>query len=97
MLNHVVMLTLDEAATAEARDAIVGGLRGLPEEVPGLETIDVRTDNGLADGNAGVFFHMRFVDEESWRAYTPHPAHQVLARDHILPVLRLKTALQFHD
>lgn len=97
MLQHLVMLTLDESATPEQQAAIVEGLRALPGEIPGLERIDVRIDAGLAEGNAGIFFTMRFVDVESWRAYTPHPAHLALAQDHILPVLRVKTALQYLD
>lgn len=97
MLLHNVMLTLVESATIEQRDSIVAGLRALPGQVPGLEKIEVRTDAGLAEGNAGIYFRMTFRDEESWRMYTPHEAHVNLARENILPVLDTKTALQFFD
>jgi hypothetical protein len=97
VLHHLVMLTLEQSASTEQRDAIVAGLRALPGQVPGLRSIDVRTDEGLAEGNAEIFFRMTFQDEQAWRAYTPHPAHTALAEDHILPVLRVKTALQHRD
>lgn len=97
MLQHNVMLTLVDTATPEQRDAIVNGLRALPDQIPGLDSIDVRTDAGLAEGNAAIFFRMAFSDEMSWRAYTPHDAHVTLAKEHILPVLSSKTALQYHD
>lgn len=97
MLQHTVMLTLVDAASTDQRDAIVDGLRALPGQIPGLEEIDVRVDAGLAEGNTAVLFRMTFVDEDSWRAYTPHPAHLALAKDHILPVLGTKTALQYLD
>jgi hypothetical protein len=97
LLQHNVMLTLVDTATAEQRDAIVEGLRALPDQIPGLDAIDVRVDAGLTEGNAAIFFRMTFVDEESWRSYTPHDAHVMLAKDHILPVLSSKTAIQFHS
>jgi hypothetical protein len=91
------MLTLVDTATSADKDAIIAGLQALPEQIPGLESIEVRGDAGLAEGNAHIMFRMTFVDEQSWRAYTSHPAHDSLAAEHILPVLKLKTALQHTD
>lgn len=97
MLQHNVMLALVEGATDEQRAAIIAALRALPGQIPGLESIVVRSDAGLVPGNAHVMFTMSFTDESSWRAYTSHPAHEVLANDHILPILSVKTALQYVD
>ncbi|WP_340539137.1 Dabb family protein [Nocardioides sp. GXZ039] len=97
MLHHHVMLTLAGSATSEQRDAIIDGLRALPDEIPGLESIEVSADAGLAEGNAHVYFHMTFRDEQSWREYTSHPAHVALAQEHIRPVLEAKTAIQQFD
>lgn len=97
MLQHTVMLSLVDTASTDQRDAIVDGLRALPGQIPGLEQIDVHVDAGLAEGNAMILFRMTFVDEAAWRSYTPHPAHVALAQEHILPVLGVKTALQYLD
>jgi hypothetical protein len=97
LLHHTVMLRLVDGATDQQCSAIVEGLRALPGVVPGLREIDVRTDLGLAEGNAHIFFHMVFEDETSWRRYTPHQAHVELAQNWILPVLASKTAVQFAD
>lgn len=94
-LRHVVMLAFQPGVTAEERAGIVAALRLLPDQVPGLLGIDVRTDAGLAEGNAEIFFTMTFVDKRSWRDYPPHPAHVRLAEELIHPVLRTKTAVQF--
>lgn len=95
MIQHNVMLTLKDDATPEQRDAIVNGLRTLPTLIEGVKEIDVHADHGLAEGNASVFFRMSFENEDSWRAYSAHPAHVALANEHIKPVLASKTALQF--
>ncbi len=97
MLQHFVMLTLIENTSHTKREAIIAGLRELPQQVPGLTSIDVRSDAGLVPGGAQLLFQMSFIDEKSWREYTAHPAHEALANDHIRPNLVAKTALQTFD
>jgi hypothetical protein len=97
MLHHNVMLTLIDSATPEQRDAIVDGLRALPGAIPGLERVDARVDADLTSGNAAILFRMSFQNEESWRAYSAHPAHVELAQQHIKPILASKAALQYVD
>ncbi len=94
MLHHIGMLTLATQAGAAERDAIVQGLSDLVGVVPGLLSADVRADAGLKDGNADLLFTMAFGDEEAWRAYGDHPAHQAVVKDHIAPVLAAKAFLQ---
>jgi hypothetical protein len=95
VLNHLVILTLSASATAEDRAAIADGLGALPEQIPGLTSIEVHQDLGLADDAADLAFSMAFEDEESWRGYSTHPAHVDLVTRLIKPVVTAKVALQY--
>ena len=87
--RHVVLLTLDDACDV---DAVVAALRELPAAIPELRAYDVARDAGLVDGNATLSVVADFDDEQGWRTYTDHPAHQQIIQDKIRPHLKDRAA-----
>lgn len=94
MLTHIGILTLEETATNEQRQAIVDGLTALVGVVPGLQNAEVATDLGVTPGNASLIFQLTFDSTDSWRAYGAHPAHKAIITERIAPVLHSKLFLQ---
>ncbi|WP_235737378.1 Dabb family protein [Nocardioides alcanivorans] len=97
MFNHVGHLTLVPEAGDAQIEAILSGLLALPDQVDGLVEAHVVRDAGLADGNATLRFHMRFVSQEAWQGYKTHPAHVSVISTHIGPVLGSKAFVQYDD
>lgn len=93
MFRHVVLLEfLPDTSNAQV-ETIAAGLRGLPQLVPGIVSFEVYVDLGLAEGNAQLGLVATFQDEATWRAYLPHPDHQVVVAL-IRAVLHRRLALQ---
>jgi hypothetical protein len=87
----VVLLTLDDAADA---DAIAASLRRLPGLIAEIRAYEVLVDAGLAEGNAQVAVIGTFEDEAGWRAYVEHPEHQAVLQGQIRPHLVRRSAIQ---
>ncbi|WP_040801428.1 Dabb family protein [Nocardia higoensis] len=94
MLTHIGVLTLQESATEQDRQAITDGLAALVEVVDGLQSVATATGLGLRAGTADVVFHLTFSSVEAWESYADHPAHKALIADTIAPVLVAKTFAQ---
>ena len=94
MLRHLVLFHLAEDADDLAVDAAVAALRALPEEVEVIRELHVGRDAGLVDGNAGLALLVVVDDEDAWRTYQEHPAHQQVVQQHVRPVITGRTAAQ---
>lgn len=97
MFNHVGHLTLSPDTTDAQVEAILDGLLGLPGQIDGLVSAEAVRDAGLTDGNAALRFHLRFTDQDAWRAYGQHPAHVAVVKELIVPVLGSKAFVQYDD
>ncbi len=94
MVRHVVLLTFDEAATAEEIEAVATALRTLPALIPELRNYVVGVDLGLADDNADVQVVADTDDLDGYFAYRDHPEHQRILIEQIRPILSSRTASQ---
>ena len=94
MLRHVVCLTWTEDATPEAVAAVEAALAELPARIPELRAYRFGGDAGLASGNADFAVVADFDDEDGWRRYQKHPAHQAVLVDRIRPILASRAAVQ---
>lgn len=93
-IKHIGILTLRRETTAQDADAILAGLHGLKDLVPGVLSVTAGRDLGLKDGNADIHFEVAFASEEDWHAYQRHPAHVALVRHLIAPAITTKAFVQ---
>jgi hypothetical protein len=96
MLRHVVLFTWSDSADESRRAATVEALRRLRYEVGGMSTLIVGADAGLADGNADTVLIADFPDVEAYYRYAQDPVHLAVIAEHVRPILRSRTALQYH-
>ena len=86
MLTHIVLITASDDATDEQVEAMVAGLRRLPEQIDAIGTYEVGRDLGLAEGNATVAIQATFASPAELQAYIDHPAHQQVVAELIRPI-----------
>ena len=95
MIRHVVVFSFAAEVDGDRREAIASALRGLVGVVPGLVAMRTGPDLGWSDGNGDLAVTADFVDEDAWRGYGPHPAHQAVATELIFPFMTARAAVQF--
>ena len=94
MLTHIVLVTIADDAPEERVEALVAGLRALPDQIPEIVDYQVGRDLGLAEGNAEVAIVARFASAEDLATYVAHPAHQAAVRDLLEPISPHRTRIQ---
>jgi len=88
MVEHIVLLKFSDQTTAEQRESVVQGLRGLQGVIPGI--LDLQCNYNISTRNQGyqIGLTVRFLDEDAVAAYGSHPEHQkVVALMHEVGVL----------
>mmetsp|Transcript_32532 Transcript_32532/g.84293 ORF Transcript_32532/g.84293 Transcript_32532/m.84293 type:complete len:140 (-) Transcript_32532:190-609(-) len=85
--RHNVMLKLKPDTTAEAKDAILAGLAGLPAAIPQIKNYSFGVDAGMAEGNATITIVADFLSAEEYVVYRDHPVHLAVIAERIKPVL----------
>ena len=86
MIEHLVLFQWAESATEAQIQFALESLRGLKETVPGI--VELTCGENFSDRGQG-FTHALYVRLESraaLEAYQPHPAHQAVAQNAILPI-----------
>lgn len=83
---HIVLFKWKEDAAPEAIAAAVEGLKGLPEQIPGILALSCGMNfSDRAQGyETGLVVH--FTDRAALEAYGPHPAHQHVVQNLIVPI-----------
>ena len=94
-VRYISLLTWGVGTTDEQIRTVVNALRRLPEHIPEIRAYAVRTDIGLADGNAHMAIMADFDDIDAYRTYAEHPAHLEVLTRLIRPILAARTAIQF--
>ena len=94
-LRHVVLLTFKVETESARIDAIIGALEALPGHIEEIRSFTVRSDAGLADGNADLVIVADFDDADAWRRYQNHDEHQRVLVELIRPSLAGRSAAQF--
>ena len=81
MLTHVVLLQPKPETTEEQITTAIDHVKALQEAISGI--LDVQAGKNRSNQNQGYTygFVMRFTDRERLKAYTPHPAHQVVSEE----------------
>jgi hypothetical protein len=82
MIRHIVAWNLTATDPAERTsdfEQLKANLEGLAGVVPGLRSIAVSRDIGIASGNWDVVLISEHDDEEALAVYQQHPDHVVAA------------------
>ena len=95
MLIHCVTIKFKDAATQEQVAAFNAALEALPAQIDFIRQTRHGRDLGERPTNADYALVSEFADAEAFYAYLEHPAHQALARDHLIPLAESFHSTQF--
>jgi hypothetical protein len=95
MLNHVVLIELNEGVTDEQVDAILEGLAALPPVISQIRSYEYGRNAGLSPNSVDLAIVAKFDSAEDFATYRDHPAHQAFGRDLLLPLSKTRTVAQF--
>lgn len=95
MLIHCVTVKFKDAATTEQVAAFDAALAALPGQIELIRRSRRGRDLGERPTNADYALVSEFPDAEAFYAYLEHPAHQALARDHLIPLAQSFHSTQF--
>ena len=94
MLRHIVLVKFVPSADDAQRRAVIDGLGALPGKIPTIRRYDIGTDLGLAEDNYDLSLIAEFDSEDDFRAYAADEHHVAVIRNHILPILAERVAVQ---
>ena len=95
MLRHVAVFTWRAGTTAEQVLAFSEGLAELPPQIPEIRAYRFGPDVGIADGNGDFALVADLDDEDAWRSYQRHPAHQRFTAERATPIVERRHAVQY--
>lgn len=95
MLVHCVTVKFNGAATPDQVAAFDAALAALPGQIDLIRRTRHGRDLGERPTNADYALVSEFVDAEAFYAYLEHPAHQAVARDHLIPLAESFHSTQF--
>lgn len=98
MVKHVILWTLKETETEEAKNTIkIGikeGLEGLKGQIPGM--IDIKVNiNPLESSNCDVILDSSFEDEDALKGYAVHPKHVDVANTKVRPYTASRVCMDY--
>lgn len=78
---HIILAKPKPGTTPEAIEAVIAKVEALRQVIPGI--IGFEQGKNVVANNQGYThgFVMTFDSEEHLKAYGPHPAHQVVAKE----------------
>ena len=98
MVKHIILWQLKDELTAEEKNVIKAGIKegleGLAGQIPGLVDIKVQTQC-LESSNVEVMLDSTFVDAESLKGYSVHPAHVEVANTKVRPYTKTRACMDF--
>ena len=97
MFRHIVLLTLDPDAGADAAASICESLRALPGKIPEIRSYVIGLDAGLDPTKATLAVLAGFDDLDGYLVYRDHPEHRKVIDEEITPVLAARSAIQFEE
>ncbi len=88
MLTHIVLIKLKEGVNQSQIEALYKNVLSLKDKIPGILSMSCGCNNSPEGKNHGFTygFVIRFSDSHARDNYLPHPEHQRVARDYILPI-----------
>jgi hypothetical protein len=97
-IKHVVVMWLKNPGDAAVRKQLIDAKSSLAK-IPGVIEVSagevVKSDRPVVDSSYDVAYVVTFNNEQSLRAYGPHPIHQKLVEDVIKPNVAKFTVYDF--
>jgi len=95
MVEHLVLFRWKEGVDSAAIDSALEGLRDLKDKIPGI--LDLTCGHNFSDRAKGfdAGLYIRFVSRSALDAYSPHPAHQRVVNELLLPIREDVIALDY--
>lgn len=98
MVRHIVMWTLENEYSEEARQKILveakAGLESLKGQITGLTDLIVVTE-GLAGSNADILMECTFTDKTSYEKYKINHKHIAVTTAKIRPFVSEKICMDY--
>jgi len=76
MVSHIVLFQFGESTTEEQKCELIGKLKSLQEEIPGIDNLKVGKDFTNRSKGYDIGLFVDFSNVESFEQYGPHPKHQ---------------------
>ena len=93
-VRHVVLLTWNDTATEQQKDAAIAALKELSGLVTGMRAYTVGPDLGVA-GTHDAAIVADFDDIEAVKEYMAHPGHRAVVDEHLTPIMNPASRCQF--
>jgi hypothetical protein len=86
MVEHIVLFKWKEDAAPGDITKAIQGLKGLKDEIEGI--VDLSVGDNFSNRAQGYQCGLvvRFVDRTALENYGPHPAHQAVVQNLIIPI-----------
>lgn len=98
MVKHIIVWTLKEELTGEAKENVLKGIKegleGLKGQIPGLTDIKVYTE-GLASSNGDLMLDSTFENEEALKGYAVHEKHVEVANTKVRPYTASRSCFDY--
>lgn len=86
MIEHIVLFKMKQDVTDQQRTEFIEALKGLRQSVPGiLELTAGRNLNQERGQGYEIALLVRFDSKDALDAYGPHPAHQDVVQNYVVP------------
>ncbi len=95
MIRHIAMFKFNDAATDEARAALVESMDLLRDAIPQIVGMRHGADLGFREGNYDYGVVVDFATTEDYRAYSEDPVHQEMIATRLRPIISDRAAIQF--
>jgi Stress responsive A/B Barrel Domain len=92
---HQVSFRWKEGTTPDQIAALEAALAALPGRFEGVLAYGFGPDLGIREGNADYGLVGVFADEQAYASYAADEFHLALIRDHVLPIVAERLAVQY--
>ena len=95
MLHHVIELRFNEGTTDDQIQRMADGLLGLQGQIGTIRSMRMGKDLRIRADNFEFASLTEFDDEAGYFEYRDHPAHQLVVRDLIQPIVAERAGVVF--
>jgi hypothetical protein len=93
-VRHVVVFRWKTDVTADEVATVAAALDALPGRIPSLRAYHHGADLALGEGRWDYGIVAECEDEDGWRAYEQHPAHEQVVTEVLRPRIAERAAVQ---
>ncbi|REG82614.1 Dabb family protein [Marinomonas pollencensis] len=96
MIRHILFIQFKDEANSADVTRCLENIAGLKDKIDGIEGVEWGENNSpVGFKNYTHCVLMTFIDEAARDAYLPHPVHQALVNDELMPILEDVVMLDF--